>query len=185
MNKYYRVYSDIDLDQVRSNVDALMALAPEGVSAIAVVKADGYGHGDVAIAKAVYNQVMGYAVATLDEAVNLRENGIDKPIIILGYVDPEEYATLVENSIAATVFDYETAKMLDEQAKIIGKTALCHIKIDTGMRRIGLEPNDTSIEIIKRIRTLKHLDSRESLLTLQLQMRQTRLRQNFSCSALI
>lgn len=160
MNKYYRVYSDIDLDQVRSNVDALMALAPEGVSAIAVVKADGYGHGDVAIAKAVYNQVMGYAVATLDEAVNLRENGIDKPIIILGYVDPEEYATLVENSIAATVFDYETAKMLDEQAKIIGKTALCHIKIDTGMRRIGLEPNDTSIEIIKRIRTLKHLDSR-------------------------
>lgn len=160
MNKYYRVYSDIDLDQIRSNVDALMALAPEGVSAIAVVKADGYGHGDVAIAKAVYNQVMGYAVATLDEAVNLRENGIDKPIIILGYVDPEEYATLVENSIAATVFDYETAKMLDEQAKIIGKTALCHIKIDTGMRRIGLEPNDTSIEIIKRIRTLKHLDSR-------------------------
>ena len=73
MKKYYRVYADINLDMIAANVDELMSQTAEGTKAIAVVKADGYGHGDVAVAKAVYDRVSGYAVATLDEAVNLRE----------------------------------------------------------------------------------------------------------------
>ena len=74
-NKYYRVYAEINLDAIVKNVDNLMALTKENTGALAVVKADGYGHGDVAVAKAVAQKVTGYAVATLDEAVNLRENG--------------------------------------------------------------------------------------------------------------
>jgi alanine racemase len=152
------VYADIDLDIIASNVDALMALTPKGTGAVAVVKADGYGHGDVAVAKAVYDKVRMYAVATLDEAVNLRENGIDKPILILGFVNVDEYETLVKNQVTATVFDYETAKQLSETAQKLKMNALCHIKIDTGMRRIGLEPDESGIEVVKRISRLSNLD---------------------------
>jgi alanine racemase len=152
------VYADIDLDIIASNVDALMALTPKGTGAVAVVKADGYGHGDVAVAKAVYEKVRMYAVATLDEAVNLRENGIDKPILILGFVNVDEYETLVKNQVTATVFDYETAEQLSETAGKLGLKALCHIKIDTGMRRIGLEPDESGIEVVKRISRLSNLD---------------------------
>lgn len=158
MTKYYRVYADIDLDIISDNVDALMKLTPEGTGAVAVVKADGYGHGDVAVAKAVYYKVCMYAVATLDEAVNLRENGIDKPILILGFVNVDEYETLVRNEVTATVFDYETAAELDEVAGRLGMKALCHIKVDTGMRRIGLEPDKSGVEIVKNIKKLGNLD---------------------------
>ena len=99
-----------------------------------------------------------YAVATLDEAVNLRENGIDKPILILGFVNVDEYETLLRNEVTATVFDYETAAELDEVAGRLGKKALCHIKVDTGMRRIGLEPDKSGVEIVKNIKKLGNLD---------------------------
>jgi alanine racemase len=160
MSKYYRVYEDIYLDAIEDNVDALMSLTRESTKAIAVVKADGYGHGDVAVAKAVYQKVFAYAVATLDEAVNLRENGINKPILILGFVNPDEYESLVNHEVDATVFDVETARILSETAKKLGKTAYCHIKVDTGMRRIGLEPNTEGIEIVKQIKAMDHLDAR-------------------------
>ncbi len=159
MSKYYRVYADIHLDAIINNVESLMAPLDSKTKAMAVVKADGYGHGDVAVAKAVYDKVFGYAVATLDEAVNLRENGIDKPILILGFVNTDEYETLVNNEVAATVFDYETAKALSEVAKRLGKKALCHIKVDTGMRRIGLEPNQEGVRIIEKIKKLQDIDA--------------------------
>lgn len=159
MSKYYRVYADVDLDAITANVDALMALTSNQTKAMAVVKADGYGHGDVAVAKAVYERVYGYAVATLDEAVNLRENGIDKPILILGFVNPDEYKVLVENEVAVTVFDYETARQLDVAAAALDKTAFCHIKVDTGMRRIGLEPDQQGLDTVRQIKSLMHLDA--------------------------
>lgn len=158
--KYYRVYADVNLDNIVSNVKELMTAAGSDSLGMAVVKADGYGHGDVAVSKAVYDYVYAYAVATLDEAVNLRENGIDKPILILGYVDPAEYETLISNQIDATVFDYETAKQLNDKAYNMGCTAYCHIKIDTGMRRIGFETNESSIEEVKRIKKLNNLSAR-------------------------
>lgn len=160
VSKYYRVYADVDLDIITSNVEALMKLTPESTGAIAVVKADGYGHGDVAVAKAVDSKVQMFAVATLDEAVNLRENGIDKPILILGFVNVDEYETLVKNNVTASIFDYETAKELDEVASDLGMKALCHIKVDTGMRRIGLEPDKTGASIVKDINSLKNLEVR-------------------------
>ena len=153
-NKYYRVYAEINLDAIVKNVDNLMALTKENTGALAVVKADGYGHGDVAVAKAVAQKVTGYAVATLDEAVNLRENGVKKPILVLGYVDPYEFDILVSHEITATVFDVETAQLLADAARVQKKQAHCHIKVDTGMRRIGLEPDENGIAIVKQITCL-------------------------------
>lgn len=160
MGKYYRVYADIDLDAIESNVDALMSVTKQGTKAIAVVKADGYGHGDVAVSKTVHDKVFGYAVATIDEAINLRENGIDKPILILGFVNPDDSHKLVEHDVDATIFDYETAKLLSDAAVLLEKKAFCHIKVDTGMRRIGLDPDESGIEIIKQIKELPMLDVR-------------------------
>ena len=158
-NKYYRVYAEINLDAIVKNVDNLMALTKENTGALAVVKADGYGHGDVAVAKAVAQKVTGYAVATLDEAVNLRENGVKKPILGLGYVDPYEFDILVSHEITATVFDVETAQLLADAARVQKKQAHCHIKVDTGMRRIGLEPDENGIAIVKQITALKELSA--------------------------
>lgn len=158
-NKYYRVYAEINLDAIVKNVDNLMALTKENTGALAVVKADGYGHGDVAVAKAVAQKVTGYAVATLDEAVNLRENGVKKPILVLGYVDPYEFDILVSHEITATVFDVETAQLLANAARVQKKQAHCHIKVDTGMRRIGLEPDENGIAIVKQITALKELSA--------------------------
>ena len=160
MSKYYRVYADINLDAIVSNVEELKSLTKAGTKALAVVKADGYGHGDIAVSRAVYEKVYGYAVATLDEAVNLRDNGIDKPILVLGYTDPDEYDILVDKEISATVFDFETATALNEAGKKAGKKALCNIKIDTGMRRIGLEPDETGLEAVRNIKKLEYLDAR-------------------------
>ena len=158
-NKYYRVYAEINLDAIVKNVDNLMALTKENTGALAVVKADGYGHGDVAVAKAVAQKVTGYAVATLDEAVNLRENGVKKPILVLGYVDPYEFDILVSHEITATVFDVETAQLLADAARVQKKQAHCHIKVDTGMRRIGLDPDENGIAIVKQITALKELSA--------------------------
>lgn len=158
-NKYYRVYAEINLDAIVKNVDNLMALTKENTGALAVVKADGYGHGDVAVANAVAQKVTGYAVATLDEAVNLRENGVKKPILVLGYVDPYEFDILVSYEITATVFDVETAQLLADAARVQKKQAHCHIKVDTGMRRIGLEPDENGIAIVKQITALKELSA--------------------------
>ena len=158
-NKYYRVYAEINLDAIVKNVDNLMALTKENTGALAVVKADGYGHGDVAVAKAVAQKVTGYAEATLDEAVNLRENGVKKPILVLGYVDPYEFDILVSHEITATVFDVETAQLLADAARVQKKQAHCHIKVDTGMRRIGLEPDENGIAIVKQITALKELSA--------------------------
>ena len=158
-NKYYRVYAEINLDAIEKNVDNLKALTKENTGALAVVKADGYGHGDVAVAKAVAQKVTGYAVATLDEAVNLRENGVKKPILVLGYVDPYEFDILVSHEITATVFDVETAQLLADAARVQKKQAHCHIKVDTGMRRIGLEPDENGIAIVKQITALKELSA--------------------------
>ena len=154
-NKYYRVYAEINLDAIVKNVDNLMALTKENTGALAVVKADGYGHGDVAVAKAVAQKVTGYAVATLDEAVN----GVKKPILVLGYVDPYEFDILVSHEITATVFDVETAQLLADAARVQKKQAHCHIKVDTGMRRIGLEPDENGIAIVKQITALKELSA--------------------------
>lgn len=158
MEKYYRVYANVNLDAIVSNIEEIKKNISQDTKIIAVIKADGYGHGAIPIAKTLSDYVYGFAAATVDEAVMLRENGVDKPIIILGFCAYHEFANLVSHDITATIFDYESAQHLSSMAKTLGKVAKCHIKIDTGMHRIGFEPNEKSVKVIKRIKKLPNLE---------------------------
>ncbi|MBQ4068726.1 MAG: alanine racemase [Lachnospiraceae bacterium] len=149
--KYNRGYVTIDLDAVYSNIESLKANVKKETKFIAVIKTDGYGHGAVPIAKVISEQVEAYGVATLDEAVNLRMHNINKPIFIIGYTHNSQFKRLIENDCRCTIFTEESAKELSDVAVELNKTANIHLKIDTGMSRIGFKDNEKSIEIISRI----------------------------------
>lgn len=154
-----RAYALIDLDAICENVKAVMNKVGKDVKTMAIVKADAYGHGAVPVSKALDGiGVDMFGVATVDEAVQLRRNGIKKPILILGYVYPEEYEELISFDIMHAVFKYENALTLSQKAVEMGKTAKIHIKIDTGMGRIGFQPQRESIEAIKRISKLPNIE---------------------------
>ena len=148
-----RVYAKIDLSAIRANVDAMKAAA--GDTAIyAVIKANGYGHGAVTVAKALTGHTEGFCVATAEEALELRAAGIEEPVLILGYVFPECNEQLILHDIMLTVFDYESAVHLSSAATKLGKKAKIHIKLDTGMSRLGFMPNSESIAEVCRIAAL-------------------------------
>lgn len=148
---YYRVCADIDLDAVRENIINIKQGISDGTKVCAVIKADGYGHGAVPIARKIRDIVDFFAVATIDEATNLRLHNIKTPILILGYVHPANTITAIRNDIRMTVFDKETAAAISEAARDIGKPARIHIKIDTGMSRIGFRPCPESADTIEQI----------------------------------
>ena len=157
---YKRLYAKINLDAIRANARALTGNVRTGIKSLAVIKADAYGHGDVPVAKALVDMVTGFAVATITEAVNLRKNGIKNPILILGFVDPDDFDELVEYEIDGVLYDYEDAFALNEAAKKQGKIANCQIKVDTGMHRIGLRPVEESVSVVAEIKKLKNLNVR-------------------------
>lgn len=148
---YTRVCADIDLDAAVHNVRMLKRCTKKGTKAMAVIKTDAYGHGDVPIARAIYNEVDAYAVATIEEAVNLRENGIDKLILVLGFVNKNLYDLAILNDITIPLFDLDSAKEYANASGKLGKKGLAHIKVDTGMRRIGIEANISGIDIMEQI----------------------------------
>jgi len=138
-----RVWAEIDLGAVRDNVRALRRLLREGTRLLAVVKADAYGHGAVAVAHAALDAGAAMlGVATIDEGIELRAAGIRAPILLLGYTPPEEAETVVAHDLAATVFQPETARALSAAGVRAGRAARVHLKIDTGMGRIGVAPSD-------------------------------------------
>jgi alanine racemase len=126
---------------VRDNVLALRRLLRDSTRLLAVVKADAYGHGAVAVARAAVDagaSMLG--VATIDEGIELRAAGIGTPTLLLGYTPPEEAETVVAQDLAAAVFQPETARALSAAAVRAGRSARVHLKIDTGMGRIGVAP---------------------------------------------
>ena len=137
--EHSRVCARIDLDAVGANLEAMRQKLKKETRIIAVIKTDAYGHGAVQIARMVqeYAYLWGFAVATVEEAMQLREAGIRKPILILGYVFPEDYDTVVRNEIRLSVFKYSMALRLNEAAKNAGVKAPVHFAVDTGMSRIG------------------------------------------------
>ena len=133
-----RTWAEIDMDALKSNIENIRKITDKKSMIMAVVKADAYGHGAVNIAKHLLkNGADRLAVADLDEAVELRRAGIDAPILILGASFDEDCEMLVKYDITPAVFLYDFAKKLSDAAKKLGKTAKVHIKIDTGMSRIG------------------------------------------------
>ena len=125
----------------------------EGAKFIAVVKTDGYGHGAVPIAQMLDRDpdVWGYATATLEEAVELHKSGIQKPAIVLGCVFPDQYEEMIKEEVRATVYTQKMAKEISNIAEKLGKTAYFHIKIDTGMERLGFPVSEESADVIKEI----------------------------------
>ncbi len=158
-SKYYRASANIDLDAICNNIDNTRKILGYETKLMVILKADGYGHGAVPIAKALLDMAVdSFGIAILEEGIELRKAGIDKPILVLGYTPKGQYKKLVEYNITQTIFQYNTAKDLSEEALSQGKTAKVHIKVDTGMSRIGFFDDEESIEEIKKISELKGIE---------------------------
>ena len=159
MKQYNRVCARIDLDAIEYNMEMMHKNTREGVSMISVIKTDGYGHGAVQIARMLEpkDYIWGYAVATLDEAVVLRKRGIKKPILVLGCIFPDQWEAAITHEIRFTVYTKEMAEGISELAGKLGKDAYVHIKLDTGMSRLGFLIQEESAEIITGITRLPGL----------------------------
>lgn len=154
-----RVRADIDLDAVLYNMESMHKKLKPGTKIAAVVKADAYGHGAVEISKVLENlpYLWGYAVATSNEAMQLVEAGRKKPIIILGLSFPEQFEEIVENDLRPAVCTYETAQALSDIAAEKNKVCRIHIKVDTGMSRIGFQVTPESADTVARISKLPNI----------------------------
>ena len=157
MKKYYRVQTNIDLDAIYNNIKNVRNNIKKDTMIMAILKADGYGHGAVAVSKIIDELVDAYGVAIVEEAIELRKSGITKPILILGVTNPGQYDLLVQYDVTQAIFSYDTAKMLDEEAKKQGKIAKVHIKVDTGMGRIGFKADEQSVNEKSKICKLENV----------------------------
>lgn len=153
MKKYSRVCAKVNLDAIYQNISNMKKNIPKETSVIAVIKADGYGHGAVPIAKHLQEieYVWGFAVATLDEAVVLRKEGIHKPLFVLGCIFPDQYSDIFTYDLEVTVYTLEAAAELSNMAEMYNKPVAIHVKLDTGMGRIGFPVSDKGLEEIKEI----------------------------------
>lgn len=158
IDRYYRVYAGVNLDNIYSNMKALSDNTVEGTQMVAVIKTDGYGLGAVPIARTIDELVSAYAVATIDEALNLRRHGITKPVYILGFIYEHRIKDAILNDVRMSVFSYDMAQAISDMATELGRKAYIHIKIDTGMSRIGFMADDDAAETIKKISELDNVE---------------------------
>ena len=159
MNRYSRVHAEIDLDAILHNMDAMRGNIAKDTKIMAVIKADGYGHGAVEIAETIekLDYLYGYAVATVEEGLILRNHGIQKPILILGYVFPDQYVDMIKAGIRPTVFTREMAEKLSVAAASIGRDCKIHFAIDTGMSRIGYQVTEEATDEMAQLSKLPHI----------------------------
>ena len=154
-----RVVAEVNLDAIKHNYEQIRKHIPHEVEMMAIVKADGYGHGAVEVANLLQEEgVNRFAVAIVKEGEVLRENGITSPILVLGYTPRADIKALIENDLTQTVFSYDMAKVISDEAGKLDKTVNIHLKVDTGMGRIGFLSSPQSIEEIKMIASLPHLN---------------------------
>lgn len=158
MNRYLRCYAEISLEAIGHNIREVKKRLPEGVKLLGVVKANAYGHGAVPVASYLENQVDYFATATIEEAVELRENGISAPILILGYVSPSQYGDLVEYDITQTIDSYAQAIALEKEAARQNRKAKAHLAVDTGMTRIGFQVTEHDADEAAKIADLPHIE---------------------------
>jgi alanine racemase len=156
--KYYRVQANVDLAAIRHNITVVKNKLHKDTKLMLIIKADAYGHGAVSIAKTVGEHLVdAYGVAIIEEAMELREAGIKIPILVLGYTSKEQYDMVVANDVSQTVFQYEMAEALSIEARKQKKMSRIHIKLDTGMNRIGFSDTVESLNQIKRIYQLPNI----------------------------
>lgn len=151
-------YVEVDLKAIAANVKTFRALLPDTCRLLAVVKADAYGHGAVPVArKALEAGAEWLAVALPQEALELREAGILAPILVLGYTPKEDMADLAAAKVRPGIYTLEQARELSAAAEALGITAPYHLKIDSGMGRIGFLPDTAALEAIREIQRLPHI----------------------------
>ncbi|AJF09193.1 alanine racemase [Helicobacter pylori] len=152
-------FVEVDTASLRHNFSAVKSIVPKDACVMAVVKANAYGAGAIKASEIFLQEGANYlGVATLDEALELRSHFSKTPILILGYSPNANASMLVDNDLSAMIFSLEQAEVFSQMALKSQKRLKVHIKIDTGMHRLGLEPNFKSIETIKKIRALKGLE---------------------------
>lgn len=156
MNNYNRVYAEVNLDIIRNNVYHIKKYI-NGAKLLAVVKADAYGHGAVVCAKNIDDIVDFYGVATVDEALDLKTAFVQRPILILGAIFDEKISEAIISEIRITVFNYELAKKLSDYATMMKKKCYIHIKLDTGMNRLGFLNDENLLNTIIKIKNLPNL----------------------------
>lgn len=156
VKEYQRVYAEINLDALIHNFINIADITKPDTKIFAVLKTDAYGHCAVPIAKEleVYDKLYGFALATAEEALILRNSGITKPMLILGYTFPNRYEDMIRKDISFTVFRLENLKEIAEAVRRVSSTeyaykAKIHIKVDTGMGRIGIEPDESGLEFVR------------------------------------
>lgn len=153
------VWAEINLDNLAHNIKEVKKATRKDTLITAVVKADAYGHGAKVVSKVfLENGADRLAVATLDEALQLRKEGIKSPLMILGYTPSYQFKYVIENDIIQTIYSFEHAKQFSEECSKLNKNGVIHIKIDTGMGRLGFEVSDETVEKIYKISKLKNLN---------------------------
>ena len=159
MNSYSRTYVTVDLDAIAYNFESMRKNIREGTQMIAVIKADAYGHGAVTVGRFLetFPYIWGFATATAEEALELRDAGIQKPILVLGYVFEDHYEELIAREVRMPVFDLETAEKIADYAEQLHKKAKIHIALDTGMNRIGFKDTQKSAAVICKISQMESL----------------------------
>lgn len=159
MKSYSRVYAEINLDAVSHNIAQIEQRIGKDTKIMGVIKADGYGHGAVPIGKELekMESLWGYAVATAEEGEILRRNGLKKPILILGAVFPEKYGILAKNEIRPTVYSMKQAGELERFAGKRGCVLKVHLKIDTGLSRLGFQVTEEAAEELAQIAGMPHI----------------------------
>ena len=161
MEPFRRAWAEIDLNAIVNNFNIIKNITSQNI--YAVIKADAYGHGSIQIAKALERAgAFGFAVSNLLEAEELRFAGIDKPILILGYTPADCASRLANSNISQCVMSYDYAKQLNLQAEQAGVTVITHLKLDTGMGRIGVNfrnEENFDFEEAEKILQLKNLNT--------------------------
>lgn len=159
MNRYSRVHAEINLDAILFNMESMHNNISESTKIMAVIKADGYGHGAVEIAETIdhLDYLYGYAVATVEEGLSLRNHGIKKPILILGYAFPDQYEAMIRAEIRPTVFTREMAEELSNVAEKVGLDCRIHFAVDTGMSRIGYQVTEEAADEMAQLARLPHI----------------------------
>ncbi|WP_124733026.1 alanine racemase [Helicobacter pylori] len=152
-------FVEVNTASLRHNFSTVKSIVPKDAHIMAVVKANAYGAGVIKASEIFLQEGANYlGVATLDEALELRSHFSKTPILILGYSPNANASMLIDNDLSAMIFSLEQAEVFSQMALKSQKRLKIHLKIDTGMHRLGLEPNFKSIEIIKKIRALKGLE---------------------------
>ena len=152
------MWAEVYLNRIVHNMHEIRRLVREPCELMAVVKADGYGHGALPVAgAALLAGASRLAVAIPEEGVILREGGISSPILVLGSVLPEQAEVIVRNFLTATVFDLPLAHALSAEARRQGRNVRVHLKVDTGMGRVGLFPHDV-VPFVHQVMCLPHLE---------------------------